>query len=108
MLANIIRLRSRNANLLRRGLSSLPHEAQVVVIGGGVIGNSIAYHLGRNISCYHLPSIRSQNFYRIFRKAWYERCCFVRTKQVDLWHHMVCVSVVLPSLKFDVKSIFIL
>jgi hypothetical protein len=51
MLANTIRLRLRNANLLRRGLSSLPNEAQVVVIGGGVIGNSIAYHLGRYITC---------------------------------------------------------
>lgn len=28
-------------------VSTLPSEAQVVVIGGGIIGNSIAYHLGK-------------------------------------------------------------
>lgn len=27
--------------------SHLPTEAQVVIIGGGIIGNSIAYHLGK-------------------------------------------------------------
>lgn len=35
---------------LRRYLSShqsIPNEAQVVVIGGGIIGSSIAYHLGK-------------------------------------------------------------
>lgn len=27
--------------------ANIPQEAQVVVIGGGIIGNSIAYHLGK-------------------------------------------------------------
>ena len=27
--------------------TALPTEAQVVIIGGGIIGNSIAYHLGK-------------------------------------------------------------
>jgi sarcosine dehydrogenase len=39
------------ARLFRRGGMSLPGHAQIVVIGGGVIGCSTAYHLAREHKC---------------------------------------------------------
>ena len=39
-------LRASSYRLLSSGLKVLPKRAKVVIVGGGIIGNSVAYHLG--------------------------------------------------------------
>ena len=50
-------------------LTDLPEKAEVVIIGGGIIGCSIAYHL---------------------TKRGHERCRFTRTQTANLRDHMAC------------------
>ncbi len=36
-----------SAPVFPRWMSTFPKEAQTVIVGGGVIGSSVAYHLGK-------------------------------------------------------------
>ena len=38
---------ARHARVCIRNSSSLPDSANVIIIGGGIIGTSVAYHLGK-------------------------------------------------------------
>ena len=47
----------------------LPKQAQAVIIGGGVVGCSVAYHLA---------------------KLGYTDVVLLERKKLDLWNHMAC------------------
>lgn len=66
----------------------VPTHARVVIIGGGIIGNSVAYHLGM-LALIHQLMLTNDSFtylltYIYIRSLGYERCYIIRSIQINI------------------------
>lgn len=66
----------------------VPTHARVVIIGGGIIGNSVAYHLGM-LALIHQLMLTNDSFtylltYIYIRSLGYEGCYIIRSIQINI------------------------